>query len=852
MLNESAETFGAALRDERERAGLTQEDLAERAGLSRNAISALERGERQRPFPHTVQALAAALGLSDPERDRLFRLARARASAPRAADAAPVPAAAAVGAEADELPSRPLPLAPNALLGRETERRVVAVAFDDHRCRLVTLSGAGGVGKSRLALQLAGDLAHRFADGVVWVELAPLTEAGQVAAAIAEALGMKLQGARSPFDQVCDALGERRFLLVLDNMEHLLDAAELLARLLASAPGVRLLVTSRERLRLAGEWVIDVPGLALADSSGAAQRGSAAVRLFTERAQQAVHEFALDEHNQHAVVQICRLVEGLPLGIELAAAWVAALTPAEIAAELARTIDLLSRASRSVPARHRSMRAVFDSSLALLDEGERRVFPRLCVFRGGWDRAAAHDVAGASLEQLATFVDASLVRRNTAHAGGARFELHGLLRQYAAELLDADPPAAQAVRDRHCAYYARRLGERTAALQSGEAYVAWLELAPDIDNIRAAWAWAVERRDHQAFAQMGQAIQIICETQGLFEEGVALFAAATTALRGALQAHVAAERNPELVWTLGHLLSLYGNRAARSGLFRLARDLLAEGYALLEVRGDLLVRSGTLFFLGYTCYVLGAFDDARAWFTRSIDLSQAHGDTFFLASSESLLAMTVLAQGEDDEALVVAEAALEHWRANGHPRGLALGFWALSSVLRARGDGAGAAGAGHAGLNLAVEVQDPWTTGALKLALAGVALDRSDLPEARRLAQESEVLLRRLGDPWSLARSLYALGLIAHAEGQLEQARHYFEETRQLADSCGLESSALDAQLGLALVLAADDPVAASTLLAQILARPHIRRATRERALRLEQAIRAKRALTGAPGAPGS
>ncbi len=199
--------------------------------------------------------------------------------------------------------------------------------------------------------------------------------------------------------------------------------------------------------------------------------------------------------------------------------------------------------------------------------------------------------------------------------------------------------------------------------------------------------------------------------------------AATAALREALAAMPSGEQAPELVWALGHMLSLYGNRAARSGQYSRARDLLAESHALLQARGDLLVRSGTLFFLGYTTYVLGAFDEACRWLTHSIELSRAHDESFFRASSEALLAMTALAQGHDD-ALAHAQQAVAHWRENGQPRGQALGYWALSSVLRGRGEHGAAEEAAHAGLALATAVRDPWTTGALVLALAGLALDR--------------------------------------------------------------------------------------------------------------------------------
>ena len=289
MHTQPSASFGVLLRYYRQRAGLTQEQLAEHAHLTPNAISALERGARRHPYPTTVKALATALDLEGTQQDLLLRLARTRAADLPTLPPDDMPALMQTIADSrTRQPQRAaLPVAPNALIGRDEEHRAIVAALTTPACRLVTLVGPGGAGKTRLALEVASDLVTSFADGVVWVALAPVTTAEHVIDALATALQHPLHGAEPPLAQVLAVLRTRQLLVVLDNFEHVLDAAGELATLLEGAPGVRWLVTSRERLRLGGEWVIDVPGLALPEQAAPVDAApAAAVRLFETRARQ--------------------------------------------------------------------------------------------------------------------------------------------------------------------------------------------------------------------------------------------------------------------------------------------------------------------------------------------------------------------------------------------------------------------------------------------------------------------------------------------------------------------------------------------------------------------------------------
>ena len=360
---------------------------------------------------------------------------------------------------------RNLPSQPTPFIGREHELAEIARRLADPACRLLTLTGPGGIGKTRLAIEAALRL-HEFTSGAYFVPLQPLTSPNFMVSTIADALNFAFYGEQDPKIQLLHYLRDQHLLLVLDNFEQLLDGTDLLPEILEYAPGVKLLVTSRERLQLREEWVFDVGGLPYPEQGmDVSLDDYSATQLFVQSARRAGHTLVGD--GTPAIIQICQLVEGMPLALELAATWVHALTFEQIASEIAHSLDILETPGRNIEPRHRTMRAAFAPTWQRLLDEERDAFIKLSVFRGGFTRDAAADVTGASLRVLSALVSKSLLRMD-----GGRYDIHELLRQYGEERLDRAAEEAEQTRNRHCSFYARLLERQWPRLTGSEIKLA--------------------------------------------------------------------------------------------------------------------------------------------------------------------------------------------------------------------------------------------------------------------------------------------------------------------------------------------------------------------------------------------
>ena len=710
-----------------------------------------------RQYEECVRLLAEELGVEpDAETEALCEAIRRRQFPVDAAESQPADALEHLAADPAQHASLPtfalappqrhnLPTQVTSFVGRTEELTAVCqLLMTQAECRLLTLVGPGGIGKTRLALQIAQQIADsdavthgaRYADGVFWTPLETVDSAEQLVTALANALGFAFQGSAEPWEQLLRHLQSKQLLLLLDNFEHLLSQADLLTTILRTAPGISLLVTSREALALQEEWLYGVSGFdaPAADAEPAAMEQNSAVQLFLQRARRADSSLMLDGEVWGAIVRICRLVDGLPLGLELAAAWVRTLSVAEIADEIARDLDFLTATARGLPQRHSSLRMVLEQTWRLLAPAEQDLFCRLALFHNGFTRQAASRVADASIVTLAALVRKSII----SHSRDGRYAMHGLLRQFAAARLHADAELAQAIAEKHSRYYGVLVQSLESGLIGADHAAVLEQMGQDIENIRSGWRWAVAHVEHDP-AQVMLLNRYVAayfqfyDTRSRFQEGRAEFQLALEALEP-----LAADQNAQLVRArvearLGwfafqtgqpalakkhleqsvdalqfdalqfdalhidvlHIDVLHKVDAQAELVFSLnylgavhrhlheyaaAQRVLEESCQICQARNDRFGLTVALNILGQIAYEEEAYERAQTFLTESLAVKQALGDQ--RGAIFSLLYLGLVARAQDDYARAIRlfQEGIQSSEQHGDRRSIALGLSNLAEV----------------------------------------------------------------------------------------------------------------------------------------------------------------------------
>lgn len=745
-LAESTDSFGYWVRRRRKALDLSQAALAQEIPCSLAMIKKIE-GDARRPSPAMAERLAVCLGLAAADRRDFLAAARGvHAVGALTLDERP----ALRSAPLDRLPAPSTPF-----VGRQSELTALAVLLASPDVRLLTLVGPGGMGKTRLALAAAqaqqAQQPQPFGDGIVFVDLAPVPALDFFVLAVAAAMGLDLAprrgDTRPPIQRLLDFLRPRQMLLILDNLEHLLSdgVAGLIVEILRGSPTVKLLATSRQRLNLREEQLFTLAGLhyptASTTESSSQLTEYAAAELLLLAARRLRPDFVLRLEDVDSLVRICRLVEGMPLAVELAAAWVDSLSLSSIAAELHGSLDILAAELVDLPERHRSIRTTFDATWRRLDPCEQDAFMRLSVFRGGLTREAALQAAGATLPILARLISKCLLQFQPADE---RYHLHEVLRQYGQEQL-ARAGDLGAVTRRHFEY-CLAMAETAAARLFGSEQIAWLDrLEAEHDNARAALAW-------------GLAQPALAETAARLVIALAWF--------WRIRCHVLEGRT----WLEQAILLPELTRATRAGLLYHAGHLawMQDDFAAARARVEASLRLWQSLGpagrrgAGYASHTLGMAHygtELRApgdlvaavqAFGASRNLFEEVGDEWGVAFAQQWLAFARMAQGERAAALEAAEASLAGFRRLGNP----------------------------------------WGAGMTLGALANLKLQAGDLAEARRLAEEAQAMRRQVGHRHSLGVILEMLARIALMEDKAAEAASYYREAILVFDSMGNSPSA--------------------------------------------------------------
>jgi predicted ATPase/predicted Ser/Thr protein kinase len=651
--------------------------------------------------------------------------------------------------EADVTTRHNLPTPGTTFVGRDDEIADICATLEMPECRLMTMQGPGGIGKTRLALAVAECQLGTYADGIYFVPLAPINSADLIVPAITDALEVNFGGQLELRVQLLDYLRSREMLLVLDNFEHLLDGVDFISQLLSEAPGIKLLVTSRQVLNIQEEWVRVVDGLSVPPSAEDPKlEDYGAIQLFVDRARRVRTNFSI-KGVEPCVVRICQLVDGMPLGIELATSWLRMMDCQEIGDEIANNRDFLASNQRNIPERHRSLRAVFEYSWNLLDEGEKSALVQLSVFRGGFTRKAAQELSGARLPILLALMDKSLLRQ----APGHRYDLHEIIRQYAQEKLTETSGLRVEALDRHSRYFMGYLHRRQQDAYGGKQREVMDDVEQEFENIRAAWKWSISQRHFDLLHEGCLVLYLYYRIRSRTMEGDKLF-----------------------TWSVEELEPV----AATSQQKRVFALVLASRAWFLSHRGK---------------YV-----DASGLFKQSVDILREHGQEADLPFPLIFLSFTHTIAREFEHAEKLLDEVLDITRRHHDPANEAMGLYFAGINEQNRGNIDGAQEILQEGLAIARRVGNNENIADFLNNLGFLAINRFEYGLARRYLQESYENYEKIGDHFGCQRTSGGLGIVARHLGDYGEAEQHYQAALTYARMIGMQGTIANRLIQLGLV----------------------------------------------------
>lgn len=665
-----------------------------------------------------------------------------------------------------------LPAQSTQFIGRINELDELSKLLDNPTFRLINLVGPGGIGKTRLALQAAAEKIEKFRHGVYFIPLDALTISSIqfLVFTIADVLKFSFYSKEDPKKQLLDYLREKEMLLIMDNFEHLVGEAELLTEIFEQAPNVKLLVTSRERLRLKDEQNIELRGMMLPESEKVADFDTySAIQLFIKSAERVDPSFVLCEKDRSYILQISKLVGCIPLGIELAASWVRSLSCKEIVQEIGKGLDFLTTTLQDVPERHQSLRAVFDYSWDLLSKKEKKIYANLSVFPDSFTKEAAEKVVDAKLEDLQSLAGKSLIRPTKQD----RYKILQILREYSLEKFSKNADNSDKIRSLHCKYYTDFVKRNSASIRGRLRKEILDMITTDIENIREAWKYAIEYCEEDEIALLIPDLSRFFKYKGWSQEGEQTLRFTANMLRTKYSMQKAQDKT-RLLFT--NILNRWGEMNQQLSLYEKSEKLYQESLAIAREYNNQELMSRNLANLGYIAYVRGDYTKAKQIIQQALQISQVIGSVEEIATCYNTLGLIATDIGDTKEAEKLLQKSLSIREESDDRSSVAITLMNLGNV--ASNDGYAEKAEEFYQKALRIHREFGHKRGiAHCLNNLGVLLDeQGHFEKAEELYQESLSIKQELGEQRTIAITLDNLGCNATKTGELLAAKKYFTE----------------------------------------------------------------------------
>lgn len=812
-------SFGQKILNLRSAIGVTQTGLAEYLGISRFSVGEWETGNKYPKMQHlkalvelAVQQGAFRTGHEVDEIHDLWKAAHQKSlldekwlaglleSKSGAENASKVLTTGQ--AASDKNATNNLPFQAKPFIGRAVELSKIAQILDNPICRLLTLIGPGGIGKTRLALEVASRQADIFEDGVVFVPLASISTRDQIVSAIGDTLRISFSGQTDPLKYLLNHLQKHHLLLVLDNFEHLLNDVQIVNAILQHAPNVTILITSRSRLNLQAEWLFEVEGLSYPSrdipvtlQTMAYLAEYSAVQLFVQRATQVQPHFSLSEVNLKSIVPMLQQLAGIPLAIELAAAAVRTHSIDMIQQQIRENLNVFSTTLRDIPERHRSMRAAFDHSWSLLDETERTLFSRLAIFHGSFTADAAKQVAGATLFDLGTMIDKSLLRQSIEEpdASESRFTMLEPIREYALEML-LERGEYEKLQHAHATYYLKLAEDAGAHWYTQTADIAIRQLSTEYDNLYTVIVWSKVSNHPTIGLKIAVVLTPLWKLRCFLNEG-------SVWLADLLKLEADNQETTNLAVRV-HALKCAARLATDRFDFAEAAKLLKESLAIRHILGETGSETRLLINATLQARSVGEYQRATMLIEDALAEHYAQGERGGIAECLYILALVLREQGHLDRALALSRQRLEIDSEIGDPANKAQALLALGDIARDRGDVTWTRKYSSESLALFRKFGTQWAIGFALNNLAYAAYMEGDITQAFNLANESVSLFRGIDRGTGMVETLVTLGYVLLAQGEMAAADEALSEALRLASEHGPRLFVASSLEGLASMMA--------------------------------------------------